>query len=1000
MPCPACGAATPEGARFCSTCGRPLAANPAGEALQRILTLVFVDLVGSTTLAASTELEAYDDLLARYHAICAAQVAAYAGRVLLTQGDGVLACFGLAEDGENAALSAAAASLAIARAVPAALSGLMVRAGIHSGTVFCRIGEGGLLVPQVSGLEVNVAARVQAEAPPGGVLATEATVAFLDRIATVETEDLGPVSLKGVPQPLRLHRLGDRAFGPARAGRDPLVEREDVLDAVLGDLDGGADRPAVAVLIGSPGIGKSAILAEIGRRLDNACRRIDLSARLNLRHTPLFPVADWLARALGFAGVPLDGVAAGDLGRRVRQLLPDVSDTRLALLADLLGLEQGGLLGQYAPAQLREMRIALLLDLVSGLMARGPVLMTVDDFHWIDEASLAFLDRLLGQGVPQGTRVVITSRPDAGLSGFARRHGLPVRELPPLSETGAQALLADLAPRDLPPDTARRIVVMAEGNPLFLRSLLRLYAREGGGRPGGLPPTIEATFQGLINAVGPARDLLLAASVIGRGFSDAELAWLAPTGGDTSARVEALAAAGVVEPAGGGWQFGHILLQEAAYKMLPASRRRELHRRFAEALVANEPARAEAYPEVVADHWRAAGDPGASVGPCLQAGIAFLKRASFERAMHYLEAAVAALEGAEGPARLGALTLLAAARVQRHGFAHPETVAAYRTLEAAARTAASGAVERSLALYGLFAHRVISGAVRSSREIVAEMAADAGTAGSVGAILCTVNRCAEALYAGRLDDSLAAAAALRAGYDPALHGTLFLSTGADPLISVLTAEANVQGLRGDAAAVEALTREALAHADAIGAALQKPWILIFNGSALHMAGREDAALEQIDEGIALADLQGGAFWSLHGRTWRSVFASLAGRPEQGPLALPALIAAGEGAGIGLNRPHLRSVAALDLLAAGRKDEAEVLSRRACRETAATGQGLMAPEVWRARARVLDALGRADGAARARRMALGLARRMGARVFEHRALADMAGAAAVRVGAGR
>jgi class 3 adenylate cyclase len=983
MRCPACNADVPAGARFCPECGKPVAA-PQGEALQRILTLVFLDLVGSTRLAAESELEAYDDLLARYHAVCEAAIAAYDGRLLMTQGDGVLACFGLTGDSENAALSAAAASLAVLREVPERVGGLTVRAGIHSGMVFCRTGEGGALVPQISGLEVNIAARVQSEAQPGCAVATGATMAFLERIATVEAEDLGAVALKGVPEPTRLWQLRDKAFGPARMAGDPLVEREATLAAVIDDTDqAGAGAPAVSVLVGSPGIGKSAILAEIARRLDNRCRRIDLSARLNLRHTPFHPVADWLARTLGYAHVPLDQTAAADLGRRMRTLMPGLTDTRLALLAGLLGREEPALLGQYAPAQLREMRLGLLVDIVGALMARGPVLLTVDDFHWIDEASLAFLDRLLGQGVPAGTRVVITSRPDAGLADFAARHGLATSELPPLSEAGARALLRGLAPQDLPEETAGRILAMAEGNPLFLRSLLRLYAREGGARGAALPPTIEATFQGLINAIGPARDLLLAASVVGRGFSDAELDWLVPAEGQDASRIEALAAAGIVEPSGGGWQFTHILLQEAAYKMLPASRRRVLHRRFAEAMAARDPARAAAYPEVLADHWLAADAPAEAAGACVSAGIGFLMRASFVEAVRYLEAAVGQIERIEGASRLGALTLLAAARVQRHGFSHPETAAAYRTLQAAARGDEGGGLELVMALYGLFAHRVISGQVRASRALVEEMEAAADPGDSAQAILCLVNRCAHALYSGDLDGAMAAAAALRAAYDPAEHGTLFLSTGADPLISVLTAEANVQGLRGDADAVRASIREALAHADAIGAALQKPWILIFDALALHMAGEEAAAREQVDAGIALADLQGGAFWSLNGRYFRSAYASLAGQPEGGPMALDALIEAADAVGIGLNLPFLRGVRALDLMRAGRLAEADALSRRACRESAATGQGMLAPEVWRARSQVLAAQGRGAEAARALRIAAGLARRSGATVLEAR-----------------
>ncbi|MGH7804371.1 MAG: adenylate/guanylate cyclase domain-containing protein, partial [Candidatus Binatia bacterium] len=285
--CADCGTTNPSGARFCTHCGHALAKQGAEMALRRILTIVFIDLVGSTRMAASEDLEAYDGFLRRYHAISNRAIAAYGGTVLELHGDGVLACFGLSEDAENAALSAVAACLAIAKEVPRQLAPAEIRAGIHSGAVFCRVHASGELLPQISGLDVNVASRVQTAAKPGAVVISAATMDFVARIAKLEAVDLGPAELKGVPEPVVLYQVVDYVFDDSQQGARGLVERDDIVETLT--ATGPSAETTATVLEGPAGIGKSALVAEIARRLDPSFLRVALHARLNLRHTPLFP---------------------------------------------------------------------------------------------------------------------------------------------------------------------------------------------------------------------------------------------------------------------------------------------------------------------------------------------------------------------------------------------------------------------------------------------------------------------------------------------------------------------------------------------------------------------------------------------------------------------------------------------------------------------------------------------------------------------------------------
>jgi class 3 adenylate cyclase len=966
--CPACATPAAEGARFCSACGASVVEAGSGM-LQRILTFAFVDLVGSTQLAASHGLEEFDAILFRYHRLCNETVMTYGGRIMQFQGDGVLACFGLTEDAGNAALAAVGSMLSLARAVPRVLPGVRVRVGIHSGRVMLRP-QPDRALPQMSGLDLNIASRVQTEAPPDGVLVSAETMGFIEPIASLDAEDLGEFNLRGVRDPLRLHLVKDSPFGATAGAEGPLIERETTLDALCAP-----DAGRKVLLVAAPGLGKSTLLRALTRRLRQNGLGIHLSARLNLRSSPLVPFAERLAEALGYERFPVDPhTTRADLAARVLQVLPSLTEDRISVVADLLGLDAAsGLANLYAPAQLRAMRIELVIDLLTGLAGQQPVLLTFDDFHWGDADSKEVIQKLFARDLPPSLRVMVTSRSDSALEALATQHGVEVLYLAPLTEAGASQLI-DATAAPLPAGTKARAIELAEGNPLFLRSLVAYFHRAG--QAATLPPSIEATLQGVVDSLGQARDLAMTAAVIGRNFTRDELAWLVEDSrGDEAVRLADLVRGGLVEPDGASWRFVHILLQEAAYNMIPDSRRRRLHKRFAEALCARDPVRAAAFPEIAADHAADSGEADLIARTSIAAGVSFLRRAVFDRAVHYLQVADDAVARGTVPdetMRLQTLTLLAAARTQRFGFSHDETRSSYQRLEATARQARPGGMERMLALNGLYAHRVISGDVRGSGTLIAEMARVVDRSDGHQEIIFLVNSCAQAFYSGRFDDCLAAAADLRQVYDADRHSALFLSVGSDPFVSVLTAEANIAGMRGDPTRVRVLTDHALGHVERIGAALQKPWVLIFNAMGLYAAGALAEAQAQCEAGVALADVQGAAFWSLVGRQWLCILAGEDGPATAHGTTLSALIASADAVGIGITRPFLQAALATDRLRANDPQEALALAKAACREAGRTGQRVWAAEIWRRRAQIETALERPASAARSLRISASFA----------------------------
>lgn len=971
--CTACGSANGAGARFCGNCGGALV-EPVDATLQRILTFAFVDLVGSTETAARTDLETYDMLLQRYHRLCADAITAFDGKVLELQGDGVLACFGLSSDSENAALAGVSAMLQILQKVPGELTPLQVRVGMHSGAVLSH-STGDDRRPQMTGLNLNVAARVQGLAPAGGLVVSEVTLDLLARIAALETEDLGPTSLKGLDRPLRLFAVTGASVRAIAPEPTSLVER----DAILAAL---AEPPAAAgrtvALIGPAGIGKSAILAELARRMIGTTRVITLSARLNLRHSPLVPFAERLATGLGYDRYPLPADTDPiDFAQRLAVFDVPFSDEQAAILGELLGLaDRTGLHAAYPIAQLRELRVASLVDLLSDLMSQQRMMLLVDDFHWADPDSLSVIDRLLLRGLPHHATVILSARPDAEIDALVACHGITVLRPEPLTTEGSRELVAAIM-AELPRADLDHIIALAEGNPLFLRTLVNLLRRVGR-RDGMLPPSIEATFQGVINSLGAARELLLLAAVVGRTFRREEVTWLAPgREREVAGRLETFARNGIIERDGKGWRFSHVLISDAAYNMIPVTRRRSLHRQFAEALAVNDRMRAAAFPELVADHAIAAEDASLVARTGVGAGVAMLQRGVFDRAVFYLTKAndaLGTLPAADARDRLQALTLLSSATVQRLGFSHPDTRESLRMLEAATELGGPALLERMIAQHGVFAQRITSGDVRSGAAVHRRMGDGARAGGRQHQLIERVNACAHALYRGRCDAVLTAARDVRALYDRSADGQLFIALGADPLVSIMSAEATVAGMFGQTERVRELTIAALDHVDAIGAAVHQPWVHIFNAIGFYVCEAAAESEAHLATGVAVADRQHAAFWSLTGRMWQGVFATDRGATGDD---LAGLVASADAIGIGLSQPLMRSVVATRRMHAGEAAEGLALVREAIRSALSGGQGMWLAEIWRRRGEIHLALGERSAAERCVRLAQAHTRATGA-----------------------
>jgi class 3 adenylate cyclase/tetratricopeptide (TPR) repeat protein len=553
--CSRCGRENPAGARFCNHCGGALAVGEdAGREARKPVTLLFCDVVGSTELGERVDAEVLRGVMSRFYAAVRAPVERHGGTVEKVIGDALVAVFGIPVVHEDDALRAVRAALE-ARDAVRRVGEVRARIGVNTGDVLARDPADGESL--VVGDAVNVAARLQQAAGPDEVLVGEATWGLVAHAATGTR--VAPIAAKGKRESLAawlLESVEAGAAGHRRRFDLPLVGREEELDLLAWAVRRARStrRPHLVTVTGEPGIGKSRLIAELGRLghelevLVGQCRPTSGSAV-----EPLLEVAR--------STVPR-GRASADAVAAILRDDPDAA----AVAACLDDADSAGV---------RDVAWAV-TRLVGALADRCAVAVALEDVHWADDLVLEVVEQLVSGG--RGRRallVVCTAR--TGIAG--RRAGwgqLPNSvsiALDRLDDTQTRRLLSNASP-GLDEAQAAKVVATAEGNPLFAEHLAVLLGDDAGA---GLPRSIQMLLAARLEAVpAPEREVALSAAVAGREFP---AAWVEEAvGGSVDARLAALEQRELVERAGDGrWRFAHALLRDAAYDLLPKGRRGELH---------------------------------------------------------------------------------------------------------------------------------------------------------------------------------------------------------------------------------------------------------------------------------------------------------------------------------------------------------------------------------------------------------------------------------------
>ena len=495
------------------------------EAERRQLTVMFVDLVGSTALSHQLDPEDVRDVIRAYQNTVAEEITRFEGHVAKYMGDGILAYFGYPQAHEDEAERAVRAGLALVEAVqelctPAGAP-LAARVGIATGLVVVGdlLGEGAAREEAVVGETPNLAARLQALAEPGAVVVAASTRRLLGGLFALT--DLGPVRLKGFAEPLAAWRVegegrAEGRFEALHGGHlTPLIGRGHELGILLERWGWAKDGDGQVVLIaGEPGIGKSRLLRALREELSGE-PHVALSHYCSAHHTnsALYPIITQLERAAAFAPDDCSEARLAKLEALLGQATEQVGEA-VPLLAALLGIPVGERYPalNLTPQRQKQRTLEVLIEQLAGLARARPVLDLYEDLHWVDPSTLELLDLLIERVRTLRVLVIMTFRPEFNppWSGHAHVTSLPLHRLG--RRQGAAIVDQLTGGKSLPGEILEQIVAKTDGVPLFVEELTKTVLesgilRDAGDRyelAGPLPPlAIPSSLHEL--ADGPAR---------------------------------------------------------------------------------------------------------------------------------------------------------------------------------------------------------------------------------------------------------------------------------------------------------------------------------------------------------------------------------------------------------------------------------------------------------------------------------------------------------------
>ena len=616
--CRACGQENPEVARFCLACGAPLAEETALREERRIVSVVFVDLVGFTSRSEQLDPEDVRAILTPYHGTVRDELESFGGVVEKFVGDAVMAVFGAptahGDDPERAVRAALAVRDAVALLnIEQPELELRIRGAVNTGEAVVTLSARPALgEAMVAGDVVNTASRLQQHAPVGEIVVGEET--YRATRSAIEYEQVEPVTAKGKTEPIAVWRAvaASSASGERHLSSTPFVGRS----REVGLLDATWERvererhPHLITVLGSPGVGKSRLSAEFTDRISARGGRVVRGRCLPYRERSAYGAFAMQVKDLaGIYDSDDVDVATGKLRTLVERLVDrEEAEAVAGHIAILLGFET------KATAPDRDSLFRSVRVFIEAGARDDATAFVFEDIHWADPALLDLIEFLATRLHDLPVLLLTLARPElldtrpGWGGGMLAYNALP---LEPLGGQDASELALHLLGADA---KAAEVAKAGEGNPLFIEQLAAVL-NERGEQAESLPTTIRGLVAARLDAL-PAEErvVILDASIVGRIFWRGALQRIAQDPDSLGAALAALERRDLVRrdavsriEGDEQWSFKHLLIRDVAYDLQPRARRREGHRHSAEFIEESTPEVGEAA-AALARHWRGAGE--------------------------------------------------------------------------------------------------------------------------------------------------------------------------------------------------------------------------------------------------------------------------------------------------------------------------------------------------------------------------------------------------------
>ena len=1051
LPCAYCRFLNRYGEKFCGGCGKTLSTGLAQGAHaasdedtdpphsghtsappeRRQLTIMFCDLVGSTSLSDRLDPEDWREVLRAYQAASTSFIARFEGYVSRYLGDGILALFGYPQAHEDDAERAVRAGLGIVDAIAALDTRfgkeksvqLGVRVGIATGLVVAGdlIGEQAAEEQAVVGKTPNLAARLQGLADPNSVVIGADTYNLISEL--FEYEDLGEHELKGLLKPQHVRKVlrpreASSRFDLSHGGAlTSPIGRENEIQTLKGCWEQAKQgRGQVVLVSGEAGIGKSRVILAIREHIANEPHvRLRLQCSPYHTHSELYPFITQLARAANIQHENTPQQRLNKLESMLRRASERVEDVA-PLFATLLSIpsdDHQGLL-ELNPEQLKQRTFTAFIEQLEGLSAKQHVLVVLEDIHWIDPTSLELLSAVIGSVRHCRVLFLMSFRPDFHPPWQDQSH-MTVIELPRMDRDQSLALIEQVTQgKRLPADVQRQIVLKTDGVPLFIEELTKTVLDSGLLReveghyhliaeslpPFAIPTTLQDSLMARLDRLSTVKEVAQLGAVIGREFPYRLLVQLAdlPETRLQSALARLVDADLVFvrgKPPNAEYSFRHALVQEAAYQSLLKSRRQQFHARLAGLLATQISEQHDISPELVAHHYAEAGLIEKALLYWEQAGRLALSRAANLEVIGHVTKALEALstlskdgqlDNKKAHMELSFQMLFGAAYRATKGFASVEAEQSFVRAQTLSRQLGGGPHDIDI-LRGLYACYYIRGELKIARE-QAEQVLELGQHSEGSGILMVGHwmlGCIQ-FWQGEFvgaRDGLKTAVSL---YKPAEQQTKMLSTQIDPGLSALIHLGWVLWVVGYPEQAREAGEEAIAQARELCQPYALAMALFWAGSTYTCCGQFSVAAQHLKELSNLTEEHDLAYLGACANILDGQIEIAKQQYAEGLGLIEKAFSAFGTQGAGLGRPWAVSMPVAALAKIGKVDKGQAMLEGGFKAVQEKGERQWEAELYRLKGELLLATAEPDlcAAADCFGQAIDISRAQGAKSLQLRA----------------